>query len=548
MRNSQLSRQLSFFVAGFIALFALFVGLSGYTLQQVRVMGPIYTEIDQGNALIADVLPPPQYIIESYLLALRIKDESDAAKRQALIERGTELRVEYDARLAFWKRTLPAGALSDVMTSTSAKSAIDFFEVRDREFLPALQAGEAVRVAAALARMQQNYESHRVAINEVVRLSKLQNAAREANAINVVANLTRYLVVLAILILISVVVMAWVAARAVERMTGRIRMASDIANRVASGDLSTEMPRVDARDITGGLLGAIATMSGNLRALVSRVKQASIELMSTATEFAATSRQQEHTVQGFGSSTNQIAAAVKQINSTHQELLTTMEGVNVVAAQTAELAIGGQSGLSQLDLSMDRLASAGHTVAARLAAIRDEAAQITGVVTTISKVADQTNLLSINAAIEAEKAGEQGLGFLVLAREIRRLADQTAVATLDIEQMVKQMQSAVSAGVMEIDRFAEEVKVGVLGVGRINGQFSQIISQVRTLSDRFDVVNDGMRSQHTGTRQIGEAMGQLIDGARQTSTSLREFNAATESLRDAVGTLKQEITQFNVGK
>ena len=93
MRNSQLSRQLTFFVAGFIALFALFVGLSGYTLQQVRVMGPIYTEIDQGNALIADVLPPPQYIIESYLLALRIKDEPDAAKRQTLIERGTELRV-----------------------------------------------------------------------------------------------------------------------------------------------------------------------------------------------------------------------------------------------------------------------------------------------------------------------------------------------------------------------------------------------------------------------------------------------------------------------
>jgi len=289
MRNSQLSRQLTFFVAGFIALFALFVGLSGYTLQQVRVMGPIYAEIDQGNALIADVLPPPQYIIESYLLALRIKDEPDAAKRQTLIERGTELRVEYDTRLEFWKRALPVGPLNDVMTSTSAKSANDFFEVRDREFLPALQAGEAARLADALTRMQQFYESHRLAINEVVRLSKLQNAARESSAVNVVAGLTQYLVVLAILILISVVVMAWVAARAIERMTGRIRMASDIANRVAAGDLSTEMPHVDARDVTGGLLGSIATMSGNLRALVSRVKQASIELMSTATEFAATS-------------------------------------------------------------------------------------------------------------------------------------------------------------------------------------------------------------------------------------------------------------------
>ena len=101
---------------------------------------------------------------------------------------------------------------------------------------------------------------------------------------------------------------------------------------------------------------------------------------------------------------------------------------------------------------------------------------------------------------------------------------------------------------MEIDRFSEEVKSGIVSVGRINGQFNQIISQVRTLSERFDVVNDGMRSQNIGTRQIGEAMSQLIDGARQTSTSLREFNAATESLRDAVTTLKQEITQFNVGK
>ena len=252
-------------------------------------------------------------------------------------------------------------------------------------------------------------------------------------------------------------------------------------------------------------------------------------------------------MQSFGASTNEIAAAVKQISATSTELLSTMEGVNVVAGQTAGLAEEGQNGLRHLDTTMERLAQAANTMAARLAAIREEAAEITGVVTTISKVADQTNLLSINAAIEAEKAGEQGLGFLVLAREIRRLADQTAVATLDIEQMVKQMQSAVSAGVMEIDRFAEEVRSGVGNVVRVGGQFGQIITQVKQLSERFDAVNHGMRSQSQGARQIGDAMGQLIDGARQTSVSLREFNSATESLRDAVSVLKQEIAQFNVG-
>jgi methyl-accepting chemotaxis protein WspA len=374
-----------------------------------------------------------------------------------------------------------------------------------------------------------------------------RNADFEREGDAIIADRQRTLAFLAALILMVVGVMAVYAVRTGRSLSTRIQQAADVAHRVAGGDLATEVPVTDANDEAGRLLKAIASMTQSLRGLVTRAKQASIELMSTATEFAATSRQQEATVQSFGASTNQIAAAVKQISATSAELLTTMDGVNVVAGQTAGLAEEGQNGLRHLDQTMERLAQAANTMAARLAAIREEAAEITGVVTTISKVADQTNLLSINAAIEAEKAGEQGLGFLVLAREIRRLADQTAVATLDIEQMVKQMQGAVSAGVMEIDRFAEEVRSGVGNVVRVGGQFGQIISQVKVLSERFDAVNHGMRSQSQGARQIGDAMGGLIDGARQTSVSLREFNSATESLRDAVAVLKQEIAQFNVG-
>ena len=107
---------------------------------------------------------------------------------------------------------------------------------------------------------------------------------------------------------------------------------------------------------------------------------------------------------------------------------------------------------------MRQLAESTGSIGSKLSVISERAANINLVVTTITKVADQTNLLSINAAIEAEKAGEYGLGFLVVAREIRRLADQTAVATLDIERMVKEMQYSVSAGVMEMDKFSEQVR------------------------------------------------------------------------------------------
>jgi methyl-accepting chemotaxis protein WspA len=167
-------------------------------------------------------------------------------------------------------------------------------------------------------------------------------------------------------------------------------------------------------------------------------------------------------------------------------------------------------------------------------------------VTTITKVADQTNLLSINAAIEAEKAGEYGLGFLVVAREIRRLADQTAVASLDIERMVKEMQYSVSAGVMEMDKFAEQVRAGVREIGDVGTKLGEIIAAVQGISGRFGQVTEGMRAQSQGADQIREAMIRLAEGASRTASSLDDFNKATIHLREAVGDLKEEVSRFTI--
>ena len=183
---------------------------------------------------------------------------------------------------------------------------------------------------------------------------------------------------------------------------------------------------------------------------------------------------------------------------------------------------------------MKQLVESTASVSAKLGIIREKADSINAVVTTITKVADQTNLLSINAAIEAEKAGEYGRGFLVVAREIRRLADQTAVATLDIETMVRQMQDAVSAGVMQMDKFADEVRSGVGQVTKINQMTWEIINEVQGLSGRFQLVNEGMQNQSVGAQQINEAMGQIAEAARRSAQSIQEFEKATAHLRGSV--------------
>ena len=337
-----------------------------------------------------------------------------------------------------------------------------------------------------------------------------------------------------------------IAALAVARtLSAPIRTAVDVARQVAGGDLRADVG-VTSDDETGALLTAIQTMTNDLRGLIGRIQTSSVALISTATAIQATSSEQQQVIADYGASTSEAVAAVKEISVTSQELVRTMTEVNDMAAQTGTMAAEGRGNLAGMDATMRQLAESTSSFGAKLATISERAANINLAVTTITKVADQTNLLSINAAIEAEKAGEYGLGFLVVAREIRRLADQTAVASLDIERMVKEMQYAVSAGVMEMDKFSEQVRGGVREIGDISGKLGDIIGAVQGITGRFGQVTEGMRAQSQGADQIREAMVRLAEGASRTAASLDDFNKATTHLREAVGDLKQEVSRFTI--
>jgi CRP-like cAMP-binding protein/uncharacterized protein YoxC len=192
--------------------------------------------------------------------------------------------------------------------------------------------------------------------------------------------------------------------------------------------------------------------------------------------------------------------------------------------------------------------NASKLISERLEAINEKADTITTVVTTINKVAEQTNLLSLNASIEAEKAGEYGRGFMVIAREIRRLADQTAVATLDIARMVQEMQSAVAGGVMEMDKFTAEVQQSVQDVGRISTQLTGIIEQVQELSPSFENVNVAMGHQSQNAQQINTAIVRLDEEMMETMDALHTSYSAIEQLNKAAQDLQKEVSRFQVSR
>ncbi|MGO4777370.1 methyl-accepting chemotaxis protein, partial [Lysobacter sp. 2RAB21] len=244
--------------------------------------------------------------------------------------------------------------------------------------------------------------------------------------------------------------------RAITLPLDRLTRASGI---MAKGDFSQRLGFTRA-DEFGAVAQGYDRMSTDLSELVGQIQTSGIQVNSSINEITATLREQQATAAQIAATTTEIGATSREIAATSKELARTMGAVATSAEQTAMLAGNGQDGVAQMEETMGRMIDATAAISGKLAVLAEKASNISQVVTTITKVADQTNLLSLNAAIEAEKAGEYGRGFSVVAVEIRRLADQTAVATLDIEQMVREIQSAVSAGVMGMDKFSEEVRRG----------------------------------------------------------------------------------------
>lgn len=315
--------------------------------------------------------------------------------------------------------------------------------------------------------------------------------------------------------------------------------------RMRGGDFSRRINWRRADEF--GVLGeGMNRLAGDLSGLVSQVQRSGIMVNTSATEIAASAKEQQSTATEIAATTAEIGATSKEISATSRELVKTMGEVAKVSEDTAQLANTGQSAINRMEANMRQIIEASGSISSKLATLNERTANINTVVTTITKVADQTNLLSLNAAIEAEKAGEYGLGFAVVAMEIRRLADQTAVATYDIEKMVKEMQSAVAAGVMGMDKFSDEVRRGVEEVRQVSTQLAQIIHQVQTLSPRFHTVNEGMHAQATGAQQISETLVQLSESAHQTAESLRLSNLAIEQLNEAARGLQTSVAKFRL--
>jgi methyl-accepting chemotaxis protein len=346
---------------------------------------------------------------------------------------------------------------------------------------------------------------------------------------------------LALLVLLTLV--GWqVSSSVLRQLGGEPREAAAIMQRVASGDLTSSFEAAP----TGSLLGALGDMVGSLRQLVREINSDANRLVSNAEEIAIASDEVALAAEQQADATSSMAAAIEELTVSSNHI---SDSARDTARDTTEaVALAGQ-GTERVHLASQAIQKISETVSdasGRIGALEERARQVSSIANVIKDIAGQTNLLALNAAIEAARAGEQGRGFAVVADEVRKLAERTSTATTEIEQMIIGIQNDTSGAVAAMNAALPEVQEGVELAGSARESLQSIESGARRTLERVGEVADATREQSTASTSIAQRVEQIANMVEETSGTMRGTAAIAHQLETIATSLKQQIGRFTV--
>ncbi|WP_346296073.1 methyl-accepting chemotaxis protein [Rhodopseudomonas sp. P1] len=524
-------------------------------LNQLRVGGPLYSQIKLGNDLVADILPPPAYVIEAYLEAtLALRRPSEWRAHAAKLE---QLHRDYLDRQKYWLGSELDPALKTRLTVDSDAAVQKFWRAAEQELIPALSAGDEAAAEAAYTKLDSNYAAHRAVIDDIVKRANAENAELETEAARQVGSYSTIVWILsgfaALLIALGVAGLAVGMVRPLVRLTAAMQA-------MAAGMLDVVIPGAGRSDEIGGMAKAITAIKTNAE---EKANQEAAE-KSRQEHLAAEQRKADmaRLADGFEDAVGEI---IKTVSSAANELEAAAHSLSSTAARSLELAVGVASSSQEASAGVQSVASASEELTAsvheigrqvqtsanvaseaadqarrtneRVSELSAAAARIGDVVELISNIAGQTNLLALNATIEAARAGEAGRGFAVVASEVKALAEQTGKATGEIGQQITGIQAATGESVAAIKEICS-----------IIGQMSEISSSIASAVEEQGMATKdiAVNIQHAahGTSQVDEDIARVQAGARETGAASVQVLSAAKSLSSESSRLRAEVGNF----
>ena len=522
----------------------IFAWVAWLTLAQVQVNGPLYQRIVQGKDLVADILPPPEYVIESYLVVLQLADAT-ADERPMLMERLGSLRDEFEQRHRFWDGENLEPELKTLLLDRSYREARAFYATAFDELIPALRAGDRAAAAAALKLLNAYYEAHRRQIDAVVAYAGERNRKDEASAR---ASIDRAKIMLLGVCVISLgggVLFAWlISGRLWRRLGGEPELAAELAERVAGGDLAgaVALPEGDTRSIMASLTRMRENLRRPLRDVLATAGSLSHEAAALKNQSCALSGSAEQQQERSRS----MAMAVEEIAAEAAAMSENAAGAHGMAGQASSCA---QDGSARVGFVSEILHQIADSVTGAVRGLDELSGNTQGIATIIGEIkgiAEQTNLLALNAAIEAARAGEQGRGFAVVADEVRKLAERTTLSTDQIVHIVAEIQSHTQSAVDSMHRGAEIVGKGVRAAEDAQAGMAGVKQSAARVETAIADISAGLVEENKAVEILARDAELIARSARENQQLASNLERTVARLDEMARAMQETVARFRL--
>ncbi len=472
--------------------------------------------------------------------AMISEDARDRERNLRLVQEGAEAVNRALEKLA----TLLAGDPSSLQRVSELRSAVDDYRRGRADQLTQINAGRLAE-ARQLGGTQQEQRFEKLgSIQDTLYVAAQERARSSAARMNAIAAKARTtMLVNGAVALVIGLILAAILSRSIA---DPLRLIASAAERLAKGDLSGEKIELDRRDEVGALARSFSGLAEGMRAQIRSITEG-VNVLSTAATQISTSTTQ------LAATSAETAAAVSETTTTVEELRQTAivasqkaKSVSETSQRAAQVAQSGRQSVDDTVAGMRRIREQMDSIAERMVRLNEQSQSIGQIVTTVEDLAAQSNMLAVNAGIEAAKAGEHGRGFAVVAQEVRNLAEQSRQATAQVMAILADIQKATSAAMMATEQGGKSVDAGVSQASQAGQSIAQINANVSDSAAAAAQIAASSQQQLVGVDQVAASMDGVKQASLQNADGARQLEAAARNLKELGDRLQRVIQHYRL--